>query len=74
MNIHDAKILIAGFFNQNFFHCTKFRYKNNGIFVLGVVFFASDKFRLFNKPFDGNILSFEKYYCLELKIEKMFHL
>ena len=29
-------------------YCFEFRYKSNGIFVLGVVFFSSDKLRLFN--------------------------
>ena len=28
--------------------CSDFRYESNGIFVLGVGFFSSDKFRLFN--------------------------
>ena len=28
--------------------CSEFRYKSNGISVLGVGFFSSDKFRLFN--------------------------
>ena len=28
--------------------CSDFRYESNGIFVLGVDFFSSDKFRLFN--------------------------
>ena len=31
--------------------CSKFRYDSNGIFVLGVGFFSTDKLRLFNKPF-----------------------
>ena len=31
--------------------CSDFRNESNGIFVLGVGFFSSDKFRLFNKPF-----------------------
>ena len=30
------------------FYCSDFRYESNGIFVLGVGFFSSDKFRLFN--------------------------
>ena len=29
-------------------NCSDFRYESNGIFVLGVGFFSSDKFRLFN--------------------------
>ena len=29
-------------------YCSDFRYESNGIFVLGVGFFSSDKFRLFN--------------------------
>ena len=29
-------------------YCSDFRYESNGIFVLGVGFFPSDKFRLFN--------------------------
>ena len=29
-------------------YCSDFRYESNRIFVLGVVFFSSDKFRLFN--------------------------
>ena len=32
-------------------YCSDFRYESNGIFVLGWVFFSSDKFRLFNQPF-----------------------
>ena len=32
--------------NSNF--CSDFRYESDGIFVLGWVFFSSDKFRLFN--------------------------
>ena len=41
----------------------------------GRVFFSSDKFRLFNKPFLTDFfISFEKYCCLELKFEKIFHL
>ena len=30
------------------FYCSDFRYESNGIFVLGVGFFSSDKFRLFH--------------------------
>ena len=33
---------------QPFIYCSDFRYESNGIFVLGVGFFSSDKFRLFN--------------------------
>ena len=41
----------------------------------GWVFFSSDKFRLFNKPFLTEFLiSFERYCCLELKFEEIFHL
>ena len=29
-------------------NCPEFRYESNGMFVLGVGFFSSDKFRLFN--------------------------
>ena len=32
----------------DFGFCSDFRYKSNEIFVLGVGFFSSDKFRLFN--------------------------
>ena len=31
--------------------CSDFRYESNGIFVLGVCFFSSDKFRRFYHPF-----------------------
>ena len=31
-----------------FVNCSDFRNESNGIFVPGVVFFSSDKFRLFN--------------------------
>ena len=55
--------------------CSDFRYESNGIFVLGVGFFSSDKFRLFYLAiFDGFFLSFKRYCCLELKFEKIFHL
>ena len=33
---------------QHLAHCSDFRYESNGIFVLGVGFFSSDNFRLFN--------------------------
>ena len=31
--------------------CSDFRYESNRIFVLGLIFFSSDKFRIFNYPF-----------------------
>ena len=34
--------------NKSRIYCSDFRYESNGIFVLGVGFFSSDKFRLFN--------------------------
>ena len=50
------------------YNCSDFRYESNGIFVLGVSFFSSDKFRLFNMPFLTEILiSLKRYCCLELK-------
>ena len=33
---------------RQFSYCSDFRYESNGIFVLGMGFFSSDKFRLFN--------------------------
>ena len=35
-------------FKFKHYNCSEFRYESNGIFVLGVGFFSSDKFRLFN--------------------------
>ena len=35
-------------YNTKTSYCSDFRYESNGIFVLGWVFFASDKFRLLN--------------------------
>ena len=35
-------------FWDQFCFCYDFRYESNGIFVLGVGFFSSDKFRFFN--------------------------
>ena len=52
-----------------------FPYESNGIFVLEVGFFSSDKYRLFNQPFLTEIfLSFQRHCCLEPKIKKIFHL
>ena len=34
--------------NRLFSFCSDFRYESNGMFVLGVGFFSSDIFRLFN--------------------------
>ena len=45
----NIKMLFQNFLAMNFCSfCSDFRYKSNGIFVLGVGFFSSDKFRLFN--------------------------
>ena len=46
-------ITVEGFFSPEEFqflvvYCSDFRYESNGIFVLGVGFFSSDKIRLFN--------------------------
>ena len=55
--------------------CLDFGNESNGTFVLGVGFFSSDKFRFPNEPFLTIFFtSFEKYCCLELKFEKIFHL
>ena len=43
---HDTYSLRDLFPNSLF--CSDFRYESNGIFVIGVGFFSSDKFRLFN--------------------------
>ena len=43
--------------NAENFYCSDFRYESNGIFVLGVGFFSSDKFRLFNEPFLTDFLN-----------------
>ena len=57
------------------YNCSDFWYESNGIFVPGVDFFSSDKFRLFNKPFLTEFfISFERYYWHELKFEKIFYL
>ena len=40
-----------GILRQRIIFCADFRNENNGIIVLGVGFFSSDKFLLFNKPF-----------------------
>ena len=39
---------IIDFSDKKMDYCSDFRYESNGIFVLGVGFFSSDKFRLFN--------------------------
>ena len=48
LHVHCVKF---HYFALNYPFCSDFRYESNGIFVLGVVFFSSDKFRLFNRHF-----------------------
>ena len=44
----------------------------DGIFVLGVVFFYPDKFRLFNQQFLTKILNIiQKCFCPELKLKQI---
>ena len=46
-NFRQAKFSNIKFLAQKD-NCSDFRYESNGIFVLGVGFFSSDKLRLFN--------------------------
>ena len=55
-------------------YCYDFRYENNGIFVLGVGFFLQTNFDFLTSPFQNFLISFERYCCHELNIEKIFHL
>ena len=57
-------------------YCSDFRYESNGIFVLGVgFFFLETNFDFLTSHFRQNcFISFKRYCCLELKLEKVFHL
>ena len=55
--------------------CSDFRNKNNGIFVLGVGFFLQTNFDFSTSHFLQIFkISFRKFYCPELKLEKIFQL
>ena len=56
--------------------CSDFRYESNGIFVLGVgFFFLQTNFDFLPSHFWRNFfLSFKRYFCPELKFEKIFYL
>ena len=56
-------------------YCSEFRYDSNGIFVLGVGFFFLKQISTFQLAIFGEIfkISFERFFCLELKFEKIFH-
>ena len=48
-NFAGVKLIFQDFKKIYGLHfCSDFRYESNGKFVLGVGFFSSDKFRLFN--------------------------
>ena len=58
------------------FNCSDFRYESNGIFVLGLgFFFLQTKFDFLTSHFWRKFfISFKRYCCSELKLEKVFPL
>ena len=58
-----------------FAYCSDFRNESNEIFVLWVGCFSLENFDFLTRHFGWTFLiSYERYCCLELKLEKIFHL
>ena len=71
ISIYEKSLILDFLFN----FCSDFRYENNGIFVLGWVFFLQTNFDFLTSHFWRIFfIWFESYCYLELKFEKIFHL